>query len=303
MKNSLSRRSFLTGAAVAGVTAYTHQAHAQAGAPATGQGDKVLGHVRIGNGSEAVLVLHQWLGDHTNFEWPSNFIARGKAQYVLADLRGYGLSRHMTGTYTMEEAAADVLHLMDRLGHARFHVVGHSMSGMIAQYLALRWPERVKSVVCISPVPASGYKGDPAPLRAVITDDAAFAKAVNARTANRYGAPFVEWMLATARRATVEAMEGFLTMFTTTDFAAQAVNLPTPAVLVTGARDIKFYSQAELEPQLRKVFTNLQTVTIADAGHYSMMETPILLASLVEKAVFGLPVAQNTRAGDSVRVS
>ncbi len=290
MFSEISRRHFLSGAAAFGLAAQSFPAFSQTPS-------KLLGHAAIGNGPEAVAVLHQWLGDHTNFDWASPLFSRDKATYVLTDLRGYGLSRHLTGQYTIEEAAADVLALMDKRGFSRFHVVGHSMSGMIAQYLALHFPDRVKSVVCISPVPASGYKGDPAPLRAVITDDAAFATAVHKRTSARYGQPFVDWMRSVARTASPEALEGYLTMFTTTDFAAQAVNLPIPAVLITGARDIKFYSQGDLEPQFRKAFTNLQVAAIADAGHYPMMETPILLAALVERAIFGQPVTKNARVG------
>jgi pimeloyl-ACP methyl ester carboxylesterase len=51
--------------------------------------------------------------------------------------------------YLLEDMAADAVGLMDALGIARAHVVGASMGGMIAQEVAIHWPERVRSLTSI----------------------------------------------------------------------------------------------------------------------------------------------------------
>lgn len=61
------------------------------------------------------------------------------------DNRGVGRST-LVGALSIERMAGDALALMDHLGFDRAHVVGHSMGGVIAQELALRAPERVRSL-------------------------------------------------------------------------------------------------------------------------------------------------------------
>lgn len=283
---ALSRRKFLSGSAALAVAACS--------SPVSGT---VLGHTVRGDGDETVLVLHEWLGDHTNYDPAWHYLSPGRARYVFADLRGYGLSRNLAGSYSLDEAADDALTLMDRLGCQRFHAVGHSMCGMLAQYLLVRAPHRLKSVVTISPVPAAGFKTDAAglaKLEKVITDDEALRVAVTSRTGGRYGQGWLDRKLTMARRADPAAMRGYMHMFCDNDFTDRVAGADVPVTLITGAQDIAFYTQPVLEPQFRRLYPRLRTAVITDAGHYSMLEAPILLASLVEHAVFQEPLNSDT---------
>jgi pimeloyl-ACP methyl ester carboxylesterase len=51
--------------------------------------------------------------------------------------------------YTLDDMADDAARLLDALGVDRAHVVGASMGGMIAQLLAIRHPDRVKTLASI----------------------------------------------------------------------------------------------------------------------------------------------------------
>jgi pimeloyl-ACP methyl ester carboxylesterase len=51
--------------------------------------------------------------------------------------------------YTLNDMAADAMGLLDAIGVARAHIVGASMGGMIAQLVAVHYPERTKSLVSI----------------------------------------------------------------------------------------------------------------------------------------------------------
>jgi 3-oxoadipate enol-lactonase len=68
-------------------------------------------------------------------------------QVVLFDNRGIGESDRPPGAYTAAEMAEDAVAVLDAAGLRTAHVVGTSLGGMIAQELALTFPERVDRLV------------------------------------------------------------------------------------------------------------------------------------------------------------
>jgi pimeloyl-ACP methyl ester carboxylesterase len=69
---------------------------------------------------------------------------------ITFDNRGVGKSEKPTRPYTMKMMADDTIGLMDYLCIEKAHVLGMSMGGMIAQELAINYPERVDKLVLAS---------------------------------------------------------------------------------------------------------------------------------------------------------
>lgn len=69
-------------------------------------------------------------------------------------LRGHGRSDATPGPYDFRMLAADMAAIQDHYGVAQSHVIGLSIGGMIAQEFALRYPERVLSLVISSSLSA-----------------------------------------------------------------------------------------------------------------------------------------------------
>src|SRR5436190_10594949 len=67
-------------------------------------------------------------------------------QAVFFDNRDVGQSSLANRDYSTAEMAEDVLALADHLGLDRFHLLGVSLGGMVSQHVALRAPERVRTL-------------------------------------------------------------------------------------------------------------------------------------------------------------
>jgi 3-oxoadipate enol-lactonase len=87
---------------------------------------------------------------------------------ITYDNRGSGRSSAPLRTTSMPELAADAARLLDALGEESAHVFGISMGGMIAQELALRFPERVRGLILAGTTP-----GGPRAVRPAVKELAA----------------------------------------------------------------------------------------------------------------------------------
>jgi pimeloyl-ACP methyl ester carboxylesterase len=71
------------------------------------------------------------------------------------------LGRRRTAAYLLRDMGEDTTGLMDHLGIESAHLVGASMGGMIAQTVAIRRPERVRSLVSIMSTTGNRWLGVP----------------------------------------------------------------------------------------------------------------------------------------------
>ncbi len=151
----------------------------------------VLGYETFGSGSEKVIVLHDWMGDSSNYASVKQWLDSNQFTYAFAEVRGYGKSKTISGEYTTDEVAGDVFKLADHLGWQKYHLVGHSMNGMAGfKAVMLDWQDqkRIKSFVAVTPVTPDGYPAsddDKAFLMATMTDDNMAVAAFGALTGGK----------------------------------------------------------------------------------------------------------------------
>ncbi|MCE5263679.1 MAG: alpha/beta hydrolase [Deltaproteobacteria bacterium] len=265
-----------------------------------------LGKKTVGSGPGAVLVMHDWLGDHTNYDLAVPCLNREDFTWIFIDLRGHGLSRHHTGTFTCGEATDDVIRLADRLGIDRFHVVGHSMSSMIAQSIAVSVPDRVLSVIAITPLPASGLslsRQTAESMRSVAISRYPMLEAANTGFRSHYKDFWLgARILSACDHSTPEARVGYMRMFTGTDFSARANGIRVPVRAIVGENDMPAFQKESVHDAFRKCYPDFQLIECRKAGHYPMLQFPALFASEIEQLLFSVGPSrggslESTRAG------
>lgn len=243
-----------------------------------------LGHVQFGNGPIRVLVMHDWLGDHSSYDAVMPWLDGDAFTYVFADLRGYGLSINLDGEFTVEEIAADCLMLADRLGWRQFHIVGHSMTGMITQRIACDAPSRITSAVAVCPVSAAGNRLSPDALAfftSTIEDDDALRRLFSF-VSGGLSDTWAERKMRQSRAIVSSACRRpYLDMLVTANFVDDVRGLETPYLIVVGDKDPGLDADA-----MRRTFLewhpNAALRVIPNCGHYPMQECPPHFAAVIE---------------------
>ena len=112
-----------------------------------------------GAGAPAVLLLHGWPGDRTDYRSVVPLLAEA-ADVVVPDLRGFGESdKHPADPARQYSAAAQarsVAGLITELGLVRPVLAGYDIGSRIAQALARDRPDLVRALVIAPPLPGIG---------------------------------------------------------------------------------------------------------------------------------------------------
>ena len=273
-RNSLKIIGCLILALLFSQSAFSHETNNKQGT----EDMKTVGHKLIGKGKEKVLVMHSWFSDCTSYEPMLPYLNTEKFTYLFMDLRGYGLSKELPGEYTVEEASLDAITLVNSLSWDQFHIVGHSMSGMIAQKIAVDHASRVKSVVAITPVPASG---SPSPAEitaflqsAALDDDDNAIECIHLLTARRL-TPFIAKKIVDYWRncSNAEARLAYLNMFSNTDFSESAKGLKTPILVIYAEYDFEGVD-AVLREKFLSLYPNAKMECCKGSGHFPPRKRP-----------------------------
>lgn len=125
--------------------------------------DFAMHYVEQGTGDEVVVFVHGYLSTH---RWWLPTLRHLPAAYraYAVDLRGVGGSDPVETGHTLAQYAEDLHAFVQALNLPPFTLVGHSMGGQIAARYALEHGDRLKKLVLVSPVAASGNQLPPAVL-------------------------------------------------------------------------------------------------------------------------------------------
>ena len=243
-------------------------------------------YVTVGSGDHPVIAVHGWFGSAQGWGAVPDYLDGSAFTYAFMNLRGYGDRKDVGGEFTMEEAAADAIALADELGWDRFSVVGHSMGGKVAGQVLLQAPDRVRLVVAVNPVPASGVPFDDegwALFSGAAGNPGNRAAIINFTTGNRLTPLFIDSVVRhSLEQSTVQAFGAYLSSWARTDFSDRVKGNPARIKVIVGEHDPALGAEVMQQTWLQH-FPNAEMTVLANAGHYPMFETPVALVTSVEE--------------------
>ena len=245
-------------------------------------------HVETAGRGPALVLLHGFTGGIG--AWAPHLPAlSARFSTVAIEMLGHGDSDAPAdpGRYRIEHAAEDVLAVLDRLGLPRAAVLGYSMGGRVALFLATVAPERVTALVLESASPGIAETGERA---ARAARDAALADAIErdgvAAFIDRWerlplfathaGLPAGTRTALRAQRL-VHSARGLANSLRGLGQGAQPplwARLPAlavPVMVLAGALDARY---AALSREMSRRMPNARLAVIPGAGHTVHLEQP-----------------------------
>ena len=252
-------------------------------------------HIQLAGAGAPVLLLHGFSGNCASWARLAAGLQAGY-QVVRLDILGHGLSDSppQAGSYTMPALAADIIDLLDQLGLPQSRLIGYSMGGRLALYMALHYPARFTALVLES---ASPGLEDEASRKARRQSDAALANRIEARGLEwfvDYWEALPLWRsqsslpkptLAAQREQRLQNNTlGLANSLRGTGAGAQPSLWPSlsrlscPALLLAGELDGKFL---EINSEMARRIPKARLVQVPGAGHNCHLEQPKAFGSAV----------------------
>ena len=230
-------------------------------------------------GRTPVLMI-QGLGASKN-AWNLQRIAMATRFRIISfDNRGAGRSDKPTEPFTLEQMADDAIAVLDAAGIETAHVVGASMGGVISQIVAVKYPQRVRSLTLV----CTACRNHPwrqellqswaktAEEKGMIEVGKEAAQWVMSPRSFRRLVPAFTWMgpLAALRPRHSFVSQIHAILDTREDLVDQLSTITAPTMVIVGNQDI-LTPRGDSE-EIAERIPNSELVVISGAAHGLMME-------------------------------
>jgi len=271
----------------------------------TSGGLHVNGHhydLKISGQGQALLLLHGFGGEKSM--WAELRAGLDSEYRVIAiDILGHGASDKpaQVCAYHMERVSCDIVSLLDELRIPECHLLGYSMGGRLALYLAMGYPARFRSLILES---ASPGLADDVEREGRRRQDGALAERIETMGT----AWFVDYwerlplwksqgklsedILSAQRKQRLgNSATGLANSLRGMGSGAQPNLWPRleqvmmPALLLVGERDSKFVAINQL---MARQMPRADLRLIPDAGHNIHLERPLVFQEQVNSFLSGL---------------
>lgn len=238
---------------------------------------------RAGTGETLVLV-HGFLGGSSQWAAEIEFLSR-HFDVIAPDLAGYGDACDREAPTEIAAHARAVIATLDRLGVDRFHLLGHSMGGMIVQEMVHQAPQRVQRLVLYATAAQGNLPGrfeTMARSRERLAEEG--VERVARRTCatwlvEREASPAFESLAALAVRASEQAARAGLCAMEGWDGRDRLAAIRQRTLIIWGERD-RSYGWPLIE-MLWRTIPNASLAVLPDCAHALHLERTALFHTLL----------------------
>ncbi|HLI94754.1 MAG TPA: alpha/beta hydrolase [Candidatus Baltobacteraceae bacterium] len=236
-----------------------------------------------GAGPRHVLFLHGWISARRMWYDVADRLDAGRFTLHLLDFRGSGLSDRPNSGHDLYGYVSDARAALAAIG-APVLLVGHSMGGKVAQYLASERPANLDKLLLVAPGTASGGKSSPRHRdHAMQTYGSrrkieAYQRAAMTRPVD---AAAMERIVDDALVSQLEHWSGWYDNGRFIDFADRLKQISVPVLCIGGAED-PVVPPSRLRRNVAQMVPGCVLVTLRDAGHNLPVEAPAEIAQAIE---------------------
>jgi 3-oxoadipate enol-lactonase len=251
---------------------------------AVGEGSSLEVVVEGDPAAPPLVLVHAAGADHRM--WDRNLPAlRDRFRLIRYDARGHGRSDVPPAPYTLDDLGTDLVAVLDALGVASAHVVGASLGGLVALWLAVRHPERVRGAVFAG---ASARFGTPEVWEeradAVRRDgtEAVVDLVMHRFFSERFlreEAGVVAGFADVLRRQSPEGYVGTCLALRDADLRGEVPTIRAPSLVVVGDEDAS--APPPDAEALRAAIPDARLLVLEDAGHLCTVERPGVFEDIV----------------------
>jgi 2-succinyl-6-hydroxy-2,4-cyclohexadiene-1-carboxylate synthase len=223
-----------------------------------------------------LVFLHGFMGSQHDWNFACNYWKTDR-QCLAVDLPGHGRTKIRDESfYRMEETATSLVKLLDELGLHQSHLVGYSMGGRLALYLAIHYPQKFSKIILESASP--GLKTDLERRKRQESDDRLAATLLHEGMEK-----FIEKWYDQPLFQTLKSHTHFSLLF-------KERILNDPAGLALSLRWMGTGSQPSLWPQLKKIKMSIMLLV----GEYDLKFRRIAEEMQKENSHFFVKVIDNS---------
>lgn len=257
---------------------------------ATANDGTKIAYRKHGSGARVVVFVHGWTMSGQIYDRLLEQLDRSGLTLLVVDLRGSGDSDKPDAAeaHSLAHYAGDVMAVVDAEKVESFVVVGHSMGGQIAQWIAAHHPDRVAGAVLLCPVPACGMKLPPDAVGLFSTSggNRESVKIILSMACKDLPEGAMDWLLDIAMGTSPAAVKYAFEAWTGGGFTDALAKVRAP-VLCVGTDD-PFLPPAFLRAEVIDRIAGSRFAFLPGAGHYVQVERTRETAAVLESFLAAL---------------